>query len=385
MKSLASHTLAAIGFVSILIALSGCSRSSSSVPPASLTVQPPFEQDVLSKDSLETFIAHFPEGTQLSIGWIQDSVVQFWGIERQSDDYVAKQNEERLFEIGSITKTFTALLLAEALADSLVSLDEPILNDLPELKPDLEGRDAISFEHLATHTSGLPRIPMQSGLLLKALFSRKNPLATYSEEDLLEYLANDLVLDNPPGEVYAYSNLGYSVLGLLLSKRLEKPYDQLVKERVFQPLGMAASRVHWSDELEEQMVSGQTAKGKTAPPWLFDVMAPAGSIRSNAVDMVKYLQAQWEGPASWQECQRIHFSDQEGKQIGLGWHVAASDDRIRWHNGGTGGYRSMMAFQPEARTGVIILSNVSSSHPNNQNIDLMALSWLDGLLAGNNE
>ena len=274
-----------------------------------------------------------------------------------------------LFEIGSVTKTFTATLLAEAIRQRKLTLDTPVNRFLPDSVPLLQ-RDGVSVTvgMLANHTSGLPRLPTN---LSVAGYSEADPYRTYDRQALFSYLRT-ATLASTPGTTYAYSNLGAGLLGTLLETVLGQPYDQLVRRYLTKPLGMPHTSLHLSAADNTLLARGHNEQGQVVSNWLFQALAGGGGLRSNLRDMLRYLRAELgKAPASLRAdiVQTQQLSLQRGtRQVGLGWHRRLIGAAPWWfHDGGTGGYVSFVGFSTDRQVGVVILS--SSNEP----IDALAI------------
>jgi CubicO group peptidase (beta-lactamase class C family) len=270
---------------------------------------------------------------------------------------------ETLFEIGSATKVFTAILLADAVARGEVDLSDPVATLLPSnLRMPSRGGKQITLEHLATHTSGLPRLP--SNLTPKNL---SNPYADYTAAQLYEFLSSH-ELTRDPGERYEYSNLGAGLLGHVLALKAGVDYETLVRRRITGPLGMASTTVTLDDGLKKRLAAGHNAQRVAVPNWDIPTLAGAGALRSSASDMLRFLSAQlglMESPLSKTMAATLASRRPTGNprmEIALGWHILQSPGggEIVWHNGGTGGYRFFMGFNPKTKRGVVVLSNMST-------------------------
>ncbi|MCC6193306.1 MAG: serine hydrolase [Burkholderiales bacterium] len=290
------------------------------------------------------------------------------GVARAGGPAIAADTE---FEIGSITKTFTALLLADAVVRGEATLADPATKYLPAAKGLARDGKAVTLGQLATHTSGLPPMPGN--------FAPANPAEPYADYDggkLVAFVAGD-ALERPPGEAYAYSNFGASVLGYALTAR-NGGYEQVLRERVLAPLGMGDSAIALSAAQEARLATGHGARLAPSLPWKLDAFAPAGGLRSTPRDMAKYLEAAVR-PASSPLAAAFELAERPAAdtgspslRIGLAWHLFDRDGRaIVWHNGRTGGFASMMAFDTATREGVVVLSNASIP------IDDLALHLLD--------
>lgn len=295
------------------------------------------------------------EAAGLSLGLVLDGQTRTY---RLPGENPPKQTDDRFFEIGSITKTFTGLLLADMVVRGEVRLDDPVRLYLPESVkvPSFEGRE-ITLVDLATHTSGLPRLPTN--------FRPKdvlNPYADYSVEDLYEFLSS-YELRRRPGSKMAYSNLGVGLLGHALGRRAGKDYASLLSERVLVPLDMLDTALSLSPEQRQRLAPGHSPDGEAVPNWDFtDACASAGAVRSTMPDMLKYLKANMD-PGSTPLAEAIALSHQPagdpegtGGKIGLCWLLNRQSGAV-WHNGGTGGYRSFLGFFPKQQVGVVVLCN----------------------------
>lgn len=193
---------------------------------------------------------------------------------------------DTLFEIGSLTKPITALTLASMVRTRELTLDTPIGELFPEgfKAPNRDGRE-ITLLDLATHRSGLPRLPPNLGW--SALISN-DPYKNYNRLKLFSCL-DVYRLRRAPGDGFTYSNFGYGLLGTLLAERADIPYAELVRERIFAPLGMLSSRADHKDDF--RLIQGRTAGGWPTPPWHTGALQGAGAVRSTVNDMLRFLQS----------------------------------------------------------------------------------------------
>ena len=287
-------------------------------------------------------------------------------------------DERSLLEIGSVTKTFTALLLAEMAGRGEVRLDDPIGAYLPSgvRAPKRAGRE-ITLEDLATHTARLPR---SGGTLIRqSLRNRTQPFADYSYADLYEAVTRTGIQPGI-GQKIRYSNLGFGLLGHILGLAGSKPYEELITERVCRPLGLEDTS---GATVGQRLTSGHARKGRRVPPFEIDTLAGAGVLRSSARDMVRYLQAHLRPETSslaqpLEEVQRAHRDIRKGKMaIGLAWMILDKDDRrTLWHNGGTMGFGAFAGFQRGTGLGQVVLYNSRYR----MRIDRAAFKALDGLV-----
>jgi CubicO group peptidase (beta-lactamase class C family) len=261
---------------------------------------------------------------------------------------------DTVYEIGSITKTFTATLLAEAVQAGHVTLDTPLQKLLPDFRiPARHGRQ-ITLGEIGTQHSGLPRLP--ANLQPK---DTANPYADYDAARAKAFLAG-YELSRDPGSSYEYSNLAFGLLGYALAQSANKTYGALTEQEILQPLLMTMSGTALTDEMRAHLAPGHDEDGHPAENWDFDALAGAGAIRSTANDMLRYLKANM-GPAAgplalaMKSAQAPLASLDGHARIGLAWMT--TDKGIVWHNGGTGGYRSFIGWSSDKQHGVVILSN----------------------------
>jgi CubicO group peptidase (beta-lactamase class C family) len=271
-------------------------------------------------------------------------------------------NESTVFEIGSISKVFTSILLADMVERGDVALDDPIQRYLPDsVEAPTRNGASITLGHLATQTSGLPRMPDNF-----APADPTNPYADYSTVQMYEFLSKH-TLRRDIGSQYEYSNYGVGLLGHLLERRAGMSYDELVRQRIAHPLGMPDTRIKLTPDMRDRSATGHSGSREVSN-WDIPTLAGAGALRSTARDMLVFLAANiglTKSPLQ-SAMENTHRPRQETARsnlsIGLGWHILTSGDRqIVWHNGGTGGYRSFAGFAKDSETGVVVLTNTASS------------------------
>jgi D-alanyl-D-alanine-carboxypeptidase/D-alanyl-D-alanine-endopeptidase len=270
-----------------------------------------------------------------------------------------------IFEIGSITKVFTATLLAEMAEERLVALDDPVQRYLPDdVVLPTRGR-SIRLADLATQTSGLPRLP--AGLLRKSLRERQNPYARFTTADLDRAILSAR-LKNDPGEKLRYSNFGFGLLGYVLALRMGQTYEQLVRARICEPLGLADTGISIPAQGLSRFADGHNRRGRHVPHWDLAALAGAGGLRSTVADLLRFLDLQLTEPAT--RLGRAAWAThrpraRRGRLVqALGWvgqPLRRSSRQALWHNGGTGGFRSFVGFVGDSGTGVVVLSNCSRS------------------------
>lgn len=271
---------------------------------------------------------------------------------------------DTVFEIGSATKVFTALLLTDAVARGEVALTDPVAKFLPaEVKVPERGGKKITLQDLSMHVSALPRLP--SNLAPK---DSSNPYADYSVQQLYAFLSG-YALTRDIGSEYEYSNLAVGLLGHVLARRAGMDYETLVKKRITGPLAMKSTTITLSDAMKARLAIGHDQELARAVNWDIPTLAGAGALRSSANDLLDFLAAYLGmkktplAPAMAATLQPRKPTGSSNMQIALGWHVLTTPGggEIIWHNGGTGGYRSFLGFDPKARVAVVVLSNTSTA------------------------
>ncbi|WP_230673042.1 serine hydrolase domain-containing protein [Rathayibacter sp. Leaf248] len=279
-------------------------------------------------------------------------------------------------EIGSVTKTITALVLAQSAAAGTVALEDRAADHADV------GDFSGTLEELATHTSGLPRLSSGLGTIGRSLLAQlrgTDPYAGYSADDVLRHAADASRVDEP----FLYSNLGAAVLGQTLARAEGVDYADLVQERVFAPLGMTGSRVPTTaDALGPDAPTGYAASGRSVDAWAMGGYAPAGGVRSTAADMARYAQALLtDDPALGVAADEVlaprHDAGGSGR-VGLAWFTseAVGGGGTTWHNGGTSGYSTMLAMDRERGVAVFVNGSTATS------VDDVGLDLLAHVLEG---
>jgi serine-type D-Ala-D-Ala carboxypeptidase/endopeptidase len=264
---------------------------------------------------------------------------------------------DTIFEIGSVTKVFTSLLLEDMVQRGEVALNDPVAKYLPAgtKVPEHNGQP-ITLVDLSTHTSGLPRLPSN--------FHPKdpaNPYADYTPEQLYESLSS-CELTRDIGAQFEYSNFGGGLLGFALARRAGMDYQGLIQARIAGPLQMSSTGVTLSDEMRQRLARGHNDKLAAVPNWDFSVLAGAGALRSSVNDMLTFLAANLaylQSPLTSAMSEMLSVRRPTGLgEVALGWIIGnRSGHSIVWHNGGTAGYRSFLGYDAGTRVGVVVLSN----------------------------
>jgi len=293
------------------------------------------------------------------VGLIDKNGSQVVGYGKLSQEKNQVPDGNTVYEIGSITKVFTSILLQNMAERGELSLNDPIAKHLPRSMkaPTKDGKE-ITLLHLATHTSGLPRLP--DNLDMK---NADNPYADYTVAQMYDFLSRHQ-LTRGIGEKYEYSNYGAGLLGHLLVLKAGMDYETLVTKRIGAPLKMSSTAIKLSPAMQARLAPGHNEVGRPASNWDIPTLAGAGALRSTANDLLLLVAANLGltkstlTPILQKTHAAQHGTDSPNLQIALGWHLLKKDSsEIIWHNGGTGGYRSFIGFDKSKGLGVVVLSN----------------------------
>ena len=320
--------------------------------------RPKTDADIIAR--LDKCVAQQKRAPGIVIGILDDRGAKVFAQGVCENGQSAPVNGDTIFEIGSVTKVFTALLLQEMADSGEVKLDDPISKYLPSTvkTPVRNGRE-ITLADLATQTSGLPRMPDN--------FDPKNsgnPYADYTVEQLHDFLSR-YQLKRDIGDKYEYSNLGVGLLGHVLALRAGTNYEALVMRRICDPLRMSSTRLTLTPELKARLAPGHDAAGSTVENWDFQALAGCGGLRSTANDLLKFLAANIGLTNSalsnaMTAAQRPRHGSGFLRKIGLVWQIETALGTT-WHNGGTGGYHSYIGFKKDPRRAVVVLANSANN------------------------
>ena len=294
----------------------------------------------------------------LSVGYIEG---EHYGIVHLGTANQAKEKADNLtvYELGSISKLFTSLLLADAVIRGEIKLNAvaEVANPAGIRFPSRDGT-SIKWIDLSTHRAGLPRLP---GNL--PLTDSTNPYRDYDSKKAAAFL-NQYELPRQPGASQEYSNLGGSVLGYLVAQTAGKSYQELLRERIAKPLRMTDCTVSLSSDQTKRLAMPHDKFGSDTPPWTFADLPGAGGIHATMRDMMRFAKAQLAPPTgtlgdainlAWKQ-QRD--ADASGPAMGLGWMIAG-DGQTRWHNGQTGGSHAAIFINREFKCAVVLLCNTA--------------------------
>jgi len=361
---------------SVLIALPAAAQSAPSVPSASRSHENPPPADNPLRDRLDSAVH---SGTLelfaktrvvgLTVGVTQgDGTTRIYDYGTTSLASGGLPTAKTRYPIASITKTFTAALLGEAVAEGRVRLDDDVRRYLPGDYPNLEhGGQPIRLSHLITHLSGLPR----------NLASASGRTPEYDRTRLFADL-HRVVLDTAPGTRFSYSNAAAVILGDILEDLYHRPFCALVAERITQPLGMHDTGCSLADRTRVALATGYDSAGVVVDAERFASLQAAGALSSTVPDLLRYIRWQAAERDSAVRLSHVPHLTMGSYQEGLNWQMmsGAAGARTIWQDGGLPGYTSLAAFSPGLNVGVVILS---AGHDYTSGLSVLASRILSAL------
>ncbi len=257
---------------------------------------------------------------------------------------------DTLFQIGSVTKVFTGLLLADMAVRGQVRLEDPAARLLPPgVKMPQRGR-AITLIDLSKHWSGLPSMPTNFSLQ-----GQPDPYAAYTEQQLYNFLNTFTPLREPGKQ--SYSNLGVALLGRLLARQSGLSYEALLTQRVLSPLALHSTAITVDTKLQQRLSPGHDRFLQPVETWNMLEMPASGSLRSTAKDLLRFVQFNLNDDSPLQEAMALQRTP--GRTLGWG-RSTLGGQAVYGHEGGKEGYRSAVVFNPATKTGVVVLMNTRS-------------------------
>lgn len=300
-------------------------------------------------------IAGFPIHTQIAIAVIQKDVVEYHGFIKSENGLVPINNVQSAFEIGSVTKSITGLVFCQLLVEKKVQLHDRIQDYLPFR---LKNNPNITLRQLATHTAGLLRIP--TNLHSQPDFDPTNPYKNYTIDHLATYCSQELQLNNPPGTVYEYTNLGYALLGYIISLIEKAPLAQLVATRIFKPLNMQHT-TYAIQEVKTPIVTGIDDKGIFCHHWDGGICNGSLGIISTIEDMARFAISMCDTSNIAATVQATEtFVINELVKANPGWNellILPENIHMQGINGGTGGFGASVLLNRNQQCAVVLLTN----------------------------
>ncbi len=294
--------------------------------------------------------------TGIVVALIDGKNVEYFSYGTADSKTGRKVDENSIFEIGSISKTFTGIMIADEIVKGNMKPSDPISKYLPDaIKVPTRNGKEITINDVATHSSSLPRMPDN---FVPA--NPNNPYADYTIEMAYEFISG-VTLDRDIGEKYEYSNLALGMLGHILELQYNKDFEDVMIDKITNSLGMDNTRVVFTPSMKKNLAKGHD-NGEEVENWDISGLTGAGGIRSSAVDMAKYVQANMgviKSPLydamQWSHKKAYENENQKFK-IGFTWHFD-NDGEIVQHGGATGGYRAFAGFVRGTQKGVVVLTN----------------------------
>ncbi|MBI4613086.1 MAG: serine hydrolase [Planctomycetes bacterium] len=313
-----------------------------------------------SADEVREIVAPALDGkwaTGLVIGVYQDGETRVYAFGSLAED---ADPARLVFEIGSVTKVFTGLLLADAVVLGKLRLEDPLSDHVAFKVPSFEGQP-VRLVHLATHTSALPAVPDD---FLTRKHDPTNPYGSYSFDEMVAFV-EAYKLPRAPGTQFEYSNIGMGLVGHVLETKVyETDLDTAFAARICVPLEMNDTRIVLTEPLRKRLVQGHTATLEPTGTWDIPAMPGCGALKSTVADMLRFIRAELDPGGTHLE-EAIRLSQQEhfqgpGGGNGLGWLIGKKGDMtILNHAGQTGGYTSFLGIVPERKAGVIVLADAA--------------------------
>ena len=322
----------------------------------------------------------------ISVGLISENETNLFNFGEIKKESGIIPTPDTLYEIGSMTKTFTAILTTELQNQGKLSLDEPIINYLPEFSKSDFDKNKITLRHLITHTSGLVEIPKREypKNIIKLVFRTGKgkifpPRYSMETPDFLKEVSQ-LKLQNEPGTKFRYSNTGVGLVGKTLERVTGSSFEELLKNRILTPLNMNDTTITLSDYHKEKLSTGYLYTGKESDRIHIPAITSAGNMYSTVNDLIKFLKANLlleESNLSsvlkyclstrmdpmfsfYQRSVSKLAYNVQSTEIGLGWIICnLKNIQVIQHSGGTEGFSTTMMMNPNNKTGVVVLTNAA--------------------------
>jgi len=311
------------------------------------------------------------------VGVIDKDGTYVYGFKETKKGNEQKPTANTVWEIGSISKVFTASLLSIMVMEGTLTYDTPADQYLDELSLKRNGKQ-ITVGQLVSHTAGLPKLPFNFGANES---SKSDPYANYSKTDLLEFLSTfnfELVK-----EEYQYSHVGFALLALVLESAGGAPFHQLVEDKLLKPLDMTDTRIELTAEQAGRMAQGYSLLGQPATPWNFQIFAGSIGYKSTATDLLKLLAVFLEdthldlGKTLGSTLKESAQTSIKRVWMAQGWHIFKPKKRfhnVYAHSGVTDGFRAYIGFVKESHTATVVLTNTEETNYGIGSIVLQAIN-----------
>lgn len=314
----------------------------------------------LKIDSIVNVYMKNPNNCGLSLAIYNNGLIQYYNYGQIKKGSNQLPSNTTIYEIGSVSKTFTGILLAKAITDKKVSANDPVKKHLGDDYENLAFRGKnIELIHLANHTSRLHRVPYD--LLQQPNTDPLNPYAAYNKKMVLDYVSK-FKPDTFPGVKNEYSNLGMGLLGMTFEKVYNLSYEQLTDSFICKPLSMSDTKITLNSEQAKRFATGYTSDGYETPYWGFVALEGAGGLRSTTKDMISFVKGNLEESQTYFKLSHQSTFNDGNNNIAMGWHLFTTkkSNEMIWHNGRTGGFSSFCGFIKSKNVGVVVLSNTGN-------------------------
>lgn len=323
---------------------------------------------------IHTKILEYPYNTEFSIAAVKNGTPYYYGVKNNDGEALKLINHKNVFEIGSITKTFTTDLLAKSVIEGKLNLENNI-SDV--LGMELHNSDPISLAQLASHSSGLPVMPAS---FWNSGYDEQNPYVDFGKAELIHYLENEISVDTSLINKFSYSNMGMSILGYVLEEVHQKDYETLLQEKTLTPLKMSNTSLDKTNS-KDKLVMGLKGNGELGQNWDLDAINPAGGLYSTTEDLVKYIRYCYaEDNKSFALQAQPILNRNKSMDQALGWMIinSKSGKKFYCHAGGTGGYSSILVMNTDTKNAIVLLSNIETE---DSSIDLFGFKLMKELNA----
>ncbi len=338
-----------LSFIMVFVILTTLAQSGDYIIPA--------HKDVLDSkmDSIVKAFMDNPANCGLSIAVYQNKKITYYNYGEIKRGSKQIPSNKTIYEIGSISKTFTGILLAQAVHDLKVNTNDPVKKYLGDGFDNLayKGKD-IELVHLANHSGRVHRVPFN--LAMQPNYDVNNPYKNYNKDMVFAYMKL-MKPDTFPGTKSEYSNLGMGLLGIIEEKIYNKTYEELITEYICKPLGMNDTKITVTDTA--RFAKGNDGEGHQVPYWDLGALNGAGGIRSTTEDLINYAKANMEetNPV-FKLSHQTTFNDARN-HLGMAWHITMTkkSNELIWHNGRTAGFGSFCGFIKSKEVAVAVLGN----------------------------
>ena len=352
----------------LVLTISSCSAQQLSIPGDNPLLT---KLDSLVEQSARRYFKD-KEAVGLSIGVLQKGTIHFYNYGETKAGNKQLPDNHTIYEIGSTTKSFTGILLGQAILDKKIGLDDDIRRYLKGDYPNLSYRGIpIRIRDLTNHTSRITRI--FPNMWQRPDYDSLDPLHDYNRQLLYEGL-HQMKMDRAPGKIYSYSNMAVALLGTILEDAYGQDYFTLVTNNILTPLQMKDTRIDIQSMPASRIAWPHNEQREVVPLWDISKLPAMGALRSSTADMVKFISANNKeiSPAIALSHRVTFGTEKEG--MGLNWFIHSTPEgyKVLEHSGGTGGSRSSLECFPQLNSGFVILTN-SLANRNNLEKELAAI------------